>query len=74
MHIYFFVQSHRIIDQVVNGDMSNTGGDNGVISNLNNLYVKVERVVDIVEDIFKTSSALSLFENSSLLEIPYSQL
>ena len=76
MHIYFFVQSHRIIDQVVNGDqaVSNIvhGGDEAVNANLSNLYVKVERVVDIIEDIFRTSAALSLFENSQLLEIPYS--
>ena len=34
----------------------------------------MERVVDIVEEIFKTSSALSLFENTTVLEIEYSRL
>ena len=37
-------------------------------------YIPVERVVDIVEEIFKTSSALSLFENTTVLEIEYSRL
>jgi len=37
---------------------------------LNNIYVKVERVVDIVDEIFKMSSALSLFEGTSMLEVP----
>ena len=73
-HIFFFVQSHKIIDQVVNGDITSVSHGFEVPTDLSNLYVRVERVVDIVEDIFKTSSALSLFENSQLLEIPYSQL
>jgi len=38
------------------------------------MTVQVERVVDVVQNIFKTSSALSLFENSPMLEIPYAQL
>jgi len=37
-------------------------------------YIPVERVVDITEEIFKTSSALSIFENTTLLEIEYSRL
>ena len=42
--------------------------------NLSDEYIPVERVVDIVEEIFKTSSALSLFENTTVLEIEYSRL
>ena len=38
------------------------------------MHIPVERVVDIVEEIFKTSSALSLFENTTILEIEYSRL
>ena len=41
---------------------------------LNEMHIPVERVVDIVEEIFKTSSALSLFENTTILEIEYSRL
>ena len=70
LHIYFFVQSHRIIDRVINGD-------NYVKEDIQTLaeeYIPVERVVDIVEEIFKTSSALSLFENTTVLEIEYSRL
>lgn len=37
-------------------------------------YIPVERVVDITEEIFKTSSALSIFENTRELEIEYSRL
>ena len=68
LHIYFFVQSHRIIDRVLNGDGTTA------CNILANEYIPVERVVDIVEDIFKTSSALSLFENTNVLEIEYSRL
>lgn len=70
MHIYFFTQSHRIIDRVLNGDAEGSLGHNS----LANEYIPVERVVDIVEDIFKTSSALSLFENTTALEIEYARL
>ena len=58
-----------MIDQVVNGDISNEQN-----ANLSTLYVKVERVVDIVEAIFKMSSALSLFEGTQMLEVPFSTL
>jgi hypothetical protein len=58
-----------VIDQVVNGDISNEQN-----ANLSTLYVKVERVVDIVEAIFKMSSALSLFEGTQMLEVPFSTL
>jgi hypothetical protein len=68
-HIDFFIQTHRVIDQVCNGDICHDRG-----SILSHLYVKVERVVDIVENIFKTSAALSLFEGSQMLEVPYCQL
>ena len=69
MHIYFFVQSHRIIDRVINGDSDHEG-----LNSLTDEYIPVERVVDIVEEIFKTSSALSLFEGTNVLEIEYSRL
>jgi hypothetical protein len=32
--------------------------------------MKVERVVDIVESVFKMSSAFSLFEGTHILEVP----
>ena len=70
LHIYFFVQSHRIIDRVINGD----NYVNTEVQTLAEEYIPVERVVDIVEEIFKTSSALSLFENTTVLEIEYSRL
>lgn len=54
-----------MIDQVVNGDFSHEES-----ANLVNIYVKVERVVDIVDHIFKMSSALSLFEGTQMLEVP----
>ena len=38
------------------------------------MSIKVERVVDVVQNIFKTSSALSLVENSTMLDIPYSHI
>ena len=41
---------------------------------MNRTYVQAERIVDVVENIFKTSSALSLYEDTMLLEIPYSTL
>ena len=66
-HIAFFVQTKKVIDQVVNGD-----SDHGDVINLASMYVKVERVVDIVDHIFKMSSALSLFEGTSMLEVPQS--
>ena len=50
---------------MVNGDVSHEQN-----ANLEHLYVKVERVVDIVDDIFKMSSALSLFEGTDMLEVP----
>jgi hypothetical protein len=56
-----------VIDQVINGDISNE--QNALLATL---YVKVERVVDIVEAIFKMSSALSLFEGTNMLEVPFS--
>lgn len=65
------MQAHRIIDRVINGDAD------AHISSTNSLtdeYIPVERVVDITEEIFKTSSALSIFENTTLLEIEYSRL
>lgn len=68
-HVAFFTQTHKVIDQVINGDISNEQQ-----SNLARQYVRVERVVDIVENIFKTSAALSLFEGTTMLEVPYSQL
>jgi len=68
-HIAFFIQTHKVIDQVVNGDSSHDQ-----VANLARIYVKVERVVDIVENIFKASAALSLFEGSQMLEVPFSQL
>lgn len=55
-----------VIDQVINGDVAfDVRGD------LTNLFVKVERVVDIVQNVFKMSSALSLFEDTPLLEVPF---
>jgi hypothetical protein len=54
------------IDQVVNGDIAMD-----VRGNLANLFVKVERVVDIVQNLFKMSSAMSLLEDTHLLEVPY---
>lgn len=38
--------------------------------NLAEVYVHSERVVDIVDSIFKMSSALSLFEGTQMLEVP----
>jgi hypothetical protein len=52
---------------VVHGD----GSDN---PSLATVYVEVERVVDIVNNIFKTSAAMSLFEGTTMLEVPFSQL
>ena len=71
VHIYFFVQAHRIIDRVINGD-----GDGQVLGrgSLADEYIPVERVVDIVEEIFKSSAALSIFENTTMLEIEYARL
>ena len=74
MHIYFFVQSHRIIDRVINGDSGVSSNGGGVLSSLVEEYIPVERVVDITEEIFKTSSALSLFENTREFEMEYSKL
>ncbi len=74
MHIYFFVQSHRIIDRVINGDAGVNSNGGGVLSSLVEEYIPVERVVDITEEIFKTSSALSLFENTREFEMEYSKL
>jgi len=72
MHIQFFVQTHKIIHQVVNGDSSHDRVHQA--DSLNRTYVQAERIVDVVESIFKTSSALSLYEDTLLLEIPYSTL
>ena len=71
VHIYFFVQSHRIIDRVINGDNFESHQE---VHSLADEYIPVERVVDITEEIFKTSSALSIFENTTVLEIEYSRL
>jgi len=70
MHIYFFIQSQRIIDRVINGDSEQQPQWHSLADE----YIPTERVVDIVEEIFKTSSALSLLEGSSTLEIEYSRL
>ena len=43
-------------------------------SSLADEYIPVERVVDIVEEIFKSSPALSIFENTTMLEIEYARL
>lgn len=51
-----------MIDQIVNGDQSS--------GHLSELYVQVDKVVDIVDQIFKNSSALSLFEGTQMLEVP----
>ena len=72
MHIYFFVQSYRIINRVINGD--EVVQQARPFSTLSETHIPVERVVDIVEEIFKTSSALSLLENTTVLEIEYSRL
>jgi hypothetical protein len=65
-HIAFYTQTHMVIDQVVNGDVAfDIRGD------LSKLMVKVERVVDIVQNVFKMSSALSVLEGTTLLEVPY---
>ena len=72
MHINFFVQTHKIIDQVVNGDACHD--KDFLPQSLSRTYVQAERIVDVVENIFKTSSALSLYEDTMLLEIPYSTL
>lgn len=77
VHIYFFVQSHRIIDRVINGDKHVGDGFADLHSPMHSLeeeYIPVERVVDITEEIFKTSAALSILENTSVLEIEYSRL
>jgi hypothetical protein len=42
-HINFFVQTHKIIDQVCNGDVSHEDA-----SQLSQMFVNVERVVDVV--------------------------
>lgn len=73
VEIYFFVQSHRIIDRVMNGDLDITVEGTG-IGSLADAYIPVERVVDITEEIFKTSSALSIFENTQVVELEYSRL
>ena len=56
------------IDQVVNGDVAlNTR------ANLAAQSVKIERVVDVVQNLFKMSSAMSLLEDTALVEVPYPQ-
>ena len=55
---------------MINGDNDSLNGQHSLADE----YIPVERVVDIVEEIFKTSSALSLFENTTVLEIEYSRL
>lgn len=65
-HIAFFIQTHMVIDQVINGDVAfHTRG------NLQAMLVKVERVVDIIQNLFKMSSAMSLLENTDVLEVPF---
>jgi hypothetical protein len=65
-HIAFFIQAHKVIDQVVNGDISNE-----VKGDLTTTFVKVERVVDIVQNLFKTNAAMVLLEGTPLLEVPF---
>lgn len=62
-HIKFFVQTHRVIDQVVNGDAS-------IDANLKKFQVQVDKVVDIVTTVFKTPAAMSIFDQ----EIPHATL
>jgi len=57
---------------VINGDSDSH--EHGYVPSLAEEYIPVERVVDITEEIFKTSSALSIFENTRELEIEYSRL
>lgn len=57
------------IDQVVNGDVALN-----IRGNLAAQSVKIERVVDIVQNLFKMSSAMSLLEDTALVEVPYPQL
>lgn len=66
-HISFFCQTHRVIDQVVNGDLSHNDR-----KSISHTFVKVERVVDIVSSVFKSGNVLSLFDNTNgAIEIPF---
>ena len=67
----FFTQTHRVIDQVVNGDASHA-----CRASIAHTFVKVERVVDIVTAVFKSGTVLSLFDPSPTgsIEIPYQTL
>lgn len=57
-----------VIDQFVNGQVAvDVRGDLSCIS------VQVERVVDIVQNLFKSSSALNLFDESEVFEVPHSK-
>jgi hypothetical protein len=38
------------------------------------MSVRVERVVDIVQQVFKMSSAMSMFEDSPVTEMPFNQM
>ena len=59
-HITFFTQTHKVIDQVVNGD-----SDHDTRKPITHVFVKVERVVDIVTAVFKSHTVLSLFDPTS---------
>ena len=48
-----------MIDQVIFGDGFDPAG-----ADLQALFIQVERVVDIVDSVFKMSSAFSLFEGT----------
>ncbi len=64
-HISFFVMAHRTIDQVVNGDASSA-------ASIQRLLVQVDKVVDVVQTVFKSAITLSIFE--TVQEIPQSTL
>lgn len=63
------MQTHRIIDQICKGDSAHE-----IVYNLAQTYVEVERVVDIVTKMFRSNAAMSLYEGSAGLEVPYSTL
>ena len=66
-HISFFVQTKQVIEQVCTGEF-----DPDAL--LSTLYVKVDKVVIVVDAIFKNSSAMALFEGTSMYEVPQAQL
>lgn len=66
-HIAFFVQTHKIIDQVVNGDDVEQPQDN-----LAGMSVMVDKVVDIVDHLFKSTVKEGLVEG--VTEIPHAQI